>query len=173
MKEIWKDYIYNYQISNFGRIRNKVTNKTLKLRLNKNGYLDVCISLGKRNKKKLIKIHQAVAECFVSNPHNYKEINHIDGNKINNLYSNLEWCTHQYNTQHAYKNNLINQENKLVKIEYIEINQIFNSIEDLIDYIIQNNLTKTKNRVNIRRCINKCLNRYNHKYCNMTLRRVA
>ena len=103
MKEIWKDYIYNYQISNFGRIRNKVTNKILKQNITGKGYLGCVVSLGSKNKKQSIKIHRAVAECFIPNPNNYQQVNHIDGNKKNNLYSNLEWCDNRYNTLHSYK----------------------------------------------------------------------
>ena len=45
--EEWKDYIYNYQVSNLGRLRNKVTGKILKLRpINKTGYLGTVVTLG-------------------------------------------------------------------------------------------------------------------------------
>ena len=108
MEEIWKDYIYNYQISNLGRIRNKKTNKILKARVNNEGYLCVCVSLGKRGSYKMIKIHRAVAECFIPNINNYPIINHKDGNKTNNVSSNLEWNTYQENTLHAIKIGLLN-----------------------------------------------------------------
>ena len=54
-------------------------------------------------KKKNIAIHKLVAEAFIPNSYNYKEINHIDGNKHNNRADNLEWCSRSQNMLHAYK----------------------------------------------------------------------
>ena len=101
MKEIWKDYVYNYQISNLGRIRNKLTNKILKQNIVGNGYLAVVVSMGKKGYYKSIKIHRAVASLFIPNPNNLPQVNHIDGNKLNNCVDNLEWCDNRYNTIHA------------------------------------------------------------------------
>ena len=41
------------------------------------------------------------------NPKEYDIVNHIDGNKMNNHYTNLEWCNISMNTQHAYDNGLV------------------------------------------------------------------
>lgn len=108
MIEEWRGLIYQnndysqyYEISNFGRLRNTKTHKILKQTVSKTGYYGYCGSLGSRQKKKMFKIHKAVAETFIENPNNYKIINHIDGNKLNNNINNLEWCTYQYNSQHA------------------------------------------------------------------------
>lgn len=57
-------------------------------------------------KKKYIRIHRLVAELFLDNPNNYTQINHKDGNKLNNFVNNLEWTTNSQNTQHGYDNNL-------------------------------------------------------------------
>lgn len=46
-------------------------------------------------------IHRLMAELFLCNPDNKKQVNHIDGNKHNNDLSNLEWVTHQENAIHA------------------------------------------------------------------------
>ena len=59
-----------------------------------NGYKTVTIN-GKTNY-----VHRLVALTFISNPNNYPCINHKDENKSNNNVENLEWCTHEYNTNY-------------------------------------------------------------------------
>ena len=112
MKEIWKDikdYEGLYQVSNLGRIKSLKgyhrKERILKLRNNLYGYLTV--GLSKYNKVKRRKIHRLVAEAFIPNPNNYEQVNHIDGNKLNNAVFNLEWCNRSYNMKHAYENNLL------------------------------------------------------------------
>lgn len=105
MKEIWKDipnYKGLYQASNLGNIRSlhyRRTNKIKQLayRINHKGYLDTHI----KNKRKTI--HRLVAETFIPNPNNLPQINHIDGNKLNNNITNLEWCDNGKNQKHAYR----------------------------------------------------------------------
>lgn len=113
MKEIWKDIEYtngNYQISNLGRVKSKeryacrnvyVKEKIIKPTKNVRGYLFVHI---RKYPKTTIFVHRLVAIAFIPNPHNYKEVNHIDGNKQNNCVSNLEWVTHRENMKHSYDN---------------------------------------------------------------------
>ena len=52
-------------------------------------------------------VHRLVAECFCEKPPGKVEVNHKDGNKLNNHYSNLEWVTHLENVRHAYRTGLI------------------------------------------------------------------
>lgn len=106
MKEQWKqiEENTNYYISDLGRFKNK-NNKILNLNINKRGYLYCNIS--KNNKVSKIKIHRLVALYFVDNPFKKDTVNHIDGNKLNNYYLNLEWLTRKENIQHAYANNLM------------------------------------------------------------------
>ena len=115
MKEIWKDiqdYEGLYKVSNSGKvIRNT---KELKQNTNKGyKYVNLC----KKCYSKPFYIHRLVAQAFIPNPNNYNEINHIDGNKINNSVSNLEWCSHKQNMDHARKTLLISKKgvNKSIK----------------------------------------------------------
>lgn len=69
------------------------------------GYLGVQIS--KNGIVKRFMIHRMVGECYLDNKNNLPEINHEDGNKLNNNYKNLKWSTSSNNKKHAYENNLM------------------------------------------------------------------
>lgn len=105
MVEEWKQVKDHpkYSISNYGRVRNTETGKILtpNIRSKTSHYLYVNFSYGYKN---LVKknIHRLVAEAFVPNPDNKPEVNHIDGNKQNNMVDNLEWVTTSENALHAY-----------------------------------------------------------------------
>lgn len=100
MPEKWKDVVGAekfYQISNLGRIKNKITGDILKPSTS-GGYEHIELRYG-INKNVLI--HRLVAEAFIANPFNFKCVNHIDENKKNNCVDNLEWCTYQYNSTYG------------------------------------------------------------------------
>lgn len=107
MDEVWKDiegYEGLYQVSNTGQVKSLNYKghgvvKLLKQDIIHNGYKRV--SLVKNGKKKNYLVHRLVAIAFLPNPHGYKEINHIDENKVNNMISNLEWCSRKYNMNYG------------------------------------------------------------------------
>ena len=96
-----------FEVSNDGRIRNANTQRVYKTFVNKNGYVQICVSLGSRKKQKVFKLHRAIAETFIPNPDNKPEVNHKDGNKENNRITNLEWSTGSENIRHAYATGLL------------------------------------------------------------------
>ena len=105
MAEIWK-YIegteQKYMISNYGNAKSMRQRKMqLTITTQKSGYKYVMIEIN--GKPKNCRLHRLVAMAFVSNPHGYKEINHIDGNKANNRADNLEWSTRSLNMRHTYQ----------------------------------------------------------------------
>ena len=112
MIEIWKDikgYEKSYQVSNLGRVKSlgNKSNHKKEIILKQcviMGYK--CVGLTKRTKMKIKKVHRLVANAFIPNTHNKPQVNHKDGNKLNNLVDNLEWCTAKENIIHAHKKGL-------------------------------------------------------------------
>lgn len=77
-------------------------------------------------------VHRLVAEAFVPNPKNLPEVNHKDGDKLNNLPDNLEWCTHAENIRHAKLNGLFDTEKqrnsrKIHEEHRLEIKKLYGS----------------------------------------------
>jgi len=97
--ELWKEF-NGYHVSNFGRVKSFKYKKPriLKPRISLD-YLRVELCFD--GKHKLFSVHRLVALAFIPNPENKPEVNHIDGNKLNNHISNLEWVTASENTRHS------------------------------------------------------------------------
>lgn len=117
MDETWVALVYpniddehnRFEISSHGRLRNKINQHIYKPEVLRTGYYSVRTTLGSRNNKIHIIIHKAVAYSFIENPNNYPEINHKDGNKLNNNIDNLEWCSSHDNQQHKYDTGLFDK----------------------------------------------------------------
>jgi hypothetical protein len=86
-------------ISNYGNIKRESTGHIFPKYINHEGYY-YC-SLCDQGKKFVAKCHREVAKAFIPNPLGKEQVNHIDGNKLNNSVSNLEWCTAKENINHA------------------------------------------------------------------------
>lgn len=115
-EEIWKQvlgYEDIYEISNKGRLRRVKTKKghssgTIKRPFKgTNGYMNVNMYMDNKHSNALV--HRLVAIAFVPNPDNKPQVNHIDGNKLNNVAENLEWVTPKENIAHARKNGLLKE----------------------------------------------------------------
>lgn len=122
------------------------------------GYMHVKLYDGKGKPKSLC-THRIVASTFIFNNDIKLEVNHIDGNKLNNNVSNLEWCTRGENIKHAYtlrdpksykgsgnknskliENQVINirEEYKTKKFTYKQLADKYKVGITLIGYIINN-----------------------------------
>lgn len=94
--------------------------------INNNGYYQV--GVGHANP---VCVHRMVAETFIFNPDpmNKTDVNHKDGNKLNNSVDNLEWVSKSENSKHAYAIGLqVNPHRK--KIRILETGEIFDSYTD-------------------------------------------
>lgn len=102
----------------------------------KNGYVKNCLILKNGGSKSYFR-HRLVMMCFSPNKNQDNlQVNHIDGNKLNNKLSNLEWCTNQENRIHAVKLGLAarlvgedNPASKLLESQAIDI------INDLLNHV--------------------------------------
>lgn len=114
--ELWKDIIGCedlYQISNYGRVKSKGRYieckngkrfykhpQIIKNKVINSGYIAVTFH-GRMGKLHHKLVHRLVAEHFLPNPNEFKQVNHRDENKHNNHFSNLEWCTQEYNSNYG------------------------------------------------------------------------
>lgn len=127
----------DYEVSIYGEVYSKITNKILSPAIDENGYYRVALS--KNGKSYTKKLHRLVAEAFIPNPNNKPTVNHKDTYKRNNRVVNLEWNTISENVKHAYDNGLIKvpetgrAPKKPVKI--VETGEIFDSISDCANYL--------------------------------------
>lgn len=124
----------NYEVSNFGRV------KTLRFkggkvltpkRFHQKGYPIARIREDGKTEKAFF-IHRLVALAFIPNPKDYPQVNHIDCDKTNNHFSNLEWCTNRMNYDHAMANGLMRHTRgqdhasaRLTDIQVLEIRELF------------------------------------------------
>ena len=118
-----------YYVTEDGKVitKNGLTKKPTN---NGNGYLQIGIYVN--GKRQMFKLHRLIAECYIPNPDNKPQVNHIDGNKLNNCISNLEWVTCKENIRHAHDNGLskgmkgeTNHQSKLTKEDVINIRKIY------------------------------------------------
>lgn len=132
MREVeWRDipgYEGIYEASDTGQIRSKdgkVTHsvrhgkrvwkgRILKQKVSKD---NTCrVALYKDKKVKTCLVHRLVAMTFIPKPDGKEYINHIDGSRLNNAVTNLEWCDHKENNNHAFDTGLISTGKKVILV---------------------------------------------------------
>ena len=96
-----------YKVDENGNVFSVRNNKLLKRMMFPSGYEYVHLCNGK-GKTKLFRVHRLVAEAFIPNPNDLPQVNHKDGNKLNNSVENLEWCTNLENMRHSVETGLRN-----------------------------------------------------------------
>lgn len=125
-EEIWlesEDYP-KYDISNTGKIRNRKSGRIMKTNVGRGGYEQVCLRKDKQQYTK--RVHRLVADTFYGR-HDDLEVNHIDGDKLNNRVDNLEFCDRSTNTLHAFEHGLRKPRGQ-IKIRVVETGEKFESI---------------------------------------------
>lgn len=132
--EIWKPVVLEnvdmkdktYFVSNLGRFKNSYGLIMDNYKVNETGYIRVYIY------NKTYALHRLIALTFIENPENKEQVNHIDGNKLNNSVTNLEWTTCSENNLHKFKIGLGNNQTRQIVQYDLEMNKIneFNSIAE-------------------------------------------
>jgi len=134
-----------YQISNHGKVWSNWSKRLIKPHPNTEGYLVKGWTIPKKfrvSKKVAIvtRVHRLVALSFIDNPDNKPQVNHIDGNKLNNIVTNLEWNTSEENIYHS-----------LYELGYLEMygkkgyeSQYAKLTKEQYEFVIQNYRPKHK-----------------------------
>lgn len=168
-EKMWKDvngYEGVYEVSNQGDVRSvdrvikcsngkilNVKGKNMTQRESR-GYKRVGLSKG--HKEKVYSVHRLVAKAFILNEFNKKTVNHIDGNRSNNMCSNLEWSTLSENIKHSFES--LGKKTHNRKLKHC----------DIID--IRNNCFMTKRKPFLAGNVNEFAEKY--KVSNVAIRNI-
>lgn len=105
------------------------------------------VAFRRHGKKKYERVHRLIAETLIPNPNGYSQVNHIDGNKLNNSVVNLEWCSNAYNTQHGYDSGAYHTKHRKHAVSAIKRNSherlCFDSIRSCAEALHLNRKTIT------------------------------
>lgn len=138
MEKILSQFDNKYSVNDNGDIFSlKGRKKILVGKVSKAGYREILIN--HKNIRKYFLAHRLILSTFINNDDNKRTVNHIDGNKLNNKLSNLEWSTDRENQIHAINNKLI-----IHKINFEIAEQIRNDIGSYRELGLKYGLGKTQ-----------------------------
>ena len=98
-----------YSVTKDGRVFSHFKMSFLKTSKNWLGYEQIPLGTKENPIRKIKYVHRLVAQAYLPNIEDKSDVNHIDGNKINNDVSNLEWTTRSENVQKGYDTGLISR----------------------------------------------------------------
>ena len=133
MKNLKDLNLSNYCITKDGGVYSLLSSKFLKKAkgtVNSGGEYYRVNLVNDEGKQVTKKIHRLVAETYIPNEKNLPQVNHIDGDKLNNSVRNLEWCCPKSNSIHAMQNNLRDPRNRNSKIKLVEKEYIVHTDRD-------------------------------------------
>ncbi len=145
--ELWKQipFAHLYEVSTLGNIRNKETKKlkkspNIEKLTKKQTRVRYTLKTNVKTNKSGIKgfyLHRIIAETFLENPNNYKEVNHIDGNPYNNILSNVEWCSRKENMKQFNSQKNRPSHTRMVQIINKETNEVEKELKlsDTLKYL--------------------------------------
>jgi NUMOD4 motif./HNH endonuclease. len=143
-----------YMISEYGDIINIKTGEKKSVRKNKRGYLIVDLQVIKNNKSKTktFYIHRLVLRTFIGKNllKKKKTVNHKDGNKLNNHYTNLEWATYKEQMGHAISHNLHNSILGENNHTAIYSNKLIKNIKEMMNNGFTNK--EIKKKLDLKKC---------------------
>ena len=130
--ELWKNIeeSTNYEVSNYGNIRNTKSGQILNPGESGNGYKQVALKMKASNKFEKKYVHRLVAFYWLENPENKREVNHINLDKTDNRVENLEWITSSENQKHKYQNRDYRTSNR--KVAQMDLNNNIIAVFDSV-----------------------------------------
>lgn len=152
-----------YEVYEDGTVRSLITMDILKAAKSKTGYYNVCLTADDSTKR-TVQVHRLVAMAYLPAVEGKDQVNHKNGDKLDNRAENLEWCTPRENLVHAYTTGLNDTKLRRCKVsaDNGETWTEYNSLKEAADMLgvlqgevtttvrLNNNVTATNSGVPIR-----------------------